>query len=135
MDKVALACREGSADKVYFAEIVPVLDGFQITTSYGRRGGSMTVGIHKDTSKPVRFAKAKNILQKLVKSKLTKDPPYKVVGIEASKYVLASQQVQRGYKPQLLNMIEESELEQYFTNSAYFMRSEEHTSELQSLRH
>ena len=123
MDKVSLACREGSADKVYFAEIVPVLDGFQITTSYGRRGGSMTVGIHKDTSKPVPYAEAKNIFDKLVKSKLTKDPPYKVVGIEAPKYMsAASQQVQSGYKPQLLNVIEESELEQYFTNSAYFMQ-------------
>ena len=100
MDKVSLACREGSADKVYFAEIVPVLDGFQITTSYGRRGGSMTVGIHKDTSKPEPYAKAKNIFDKLVKSKLTKDPPYKVVGIEAPKYGSSGESVDRsaGYR-------------------------------------
>src|ERR1019366_7878211 len=123
MDKVALACREGSADKVYFAEIMPVLDGFQITTSYGRRGGSMTVGIHKETLKQVPYAKAKDVFNKLVKSKLTKEPQYKVVGIEAPKYVSAtSHQVQSGYKPQLLNVIEESELDQYFTNSAYFMQ-------------
>ena len=122
-DKVSLACREGSADKVYYAEIVPVLDGFQINTSHGRRGGTMTAVVHKDTLKPVPYITAKKIFDKLVKSKLAKDPPYKIVDTEAPKYLsTGNQQVPSGYKPQLLNAIEEADVEMYFKDPAYMMQ-------------
>ena len=67
MDSANLEYREGSSDKVYTAEIVPVAAGFVVNFAYGRRGNTMTTGTK--TAQPVDYAKAKKIFDALIDSK------------------------------------------------------------------
>jgi bifunctional non-homologous end joining protein LigD len=119
MDSANLEYREGSSDKVYTAEIVPVAAGFVVNFAYGRRGNTMTTGTK--TAQPVDYAKAKKIFDALIDSKLGKGYVNKSTPTTVYATYGGDKRAQSGYKPQLLCMIEESDLEKYFLDPAFFM--------------
>ena len=112
MDRISLWYCEGSSDKVYEAEIVPVSDGFQVNFAYGRRGSTMNTGTK--TSAPVPYAQAKKIFVTRVHAKLAKG--YEPMGAPIKVFTSfgGDKRAPSGYKPQLLNAIEEADLEMYF---------------------
>jgi predicted DNA-binding WGR domain protein len=119
MDSANLEYREGSSDKVYTAEIVPVAAGFVVNFAYGRRGNTMTTGTK--TAQAVDYAKAKKIFDALIDSKLGKGYVNKSTPTTVYATYGGDKRAQSGYKPQLLCMIEESDLEKYFLDPAFFM--------------
>ena len=120
MDRISLWYCEGASDKTYQAEIVPVSDGFQVNFAYGRRGSTMNTGTK--TSKPVPYAQAKKIFDTLVNAKLAKG--YEPIGAPIKVFTSfgGDKRAPSGYKPQLLNAIEEADLEMYFKDPAYMMQ-------------
>ena len=120
MDRISLWYCEGASDKVYQAEIVPVSDGLQVNFAYGRRGGTMNTGTK--TSKPMPYAQARKIFDTLVHAKIAKG--YEPMGapIKVFTSVGGDKRTPSGYKPQLLNAIEEADLEMYFKDPAYMMQ-------------
>jgi predicted DNA-binding WGR domain protein len=110
-EKVLLGYCEGNSDKIYCAEIVVTPEGCHVRFAYGRRGGTMNTGTK--TSAPVPYAQAKKIFDTLVNAKLAKG--YEPMGapIKVFTSVGGDKRAPSGYKPQLLNMIEESELGQW----------------------
>ena len=70
-DTLTLYYREGTSDKVYQAAIEPAGDGlYAVTFVYGRRGSTMNTGTK--TNRPVSYADARRIFDKLVRAKLAK---------------------------------------------------------------
>jgi bifunctional non-homologous end joining protein LigD len=120
MDQAHLFCQEGSSDKVYQTEIVSVADGFMVNFAYGRRGSTMQTGTK--TVKPVPYARAKSIFDKLVESKLSKGYEYADKPITVFANAGGDHRAQSGYKPQLLNPVEEVDLDAYFADPAYMMQ-------------
>ena len=120
MDRISLWYYEGASDKTYEAEIVPVSDGFQVNFAYGRRGGTMNTGTK--TSKPVPYVQAKKIFDTLVHAKLAKG--YEPMGAPIKVFTGfgGDKRAPSGYKPQLLNAIEEADLEMYFKDPGYMMQ-------------
>ena len=117
-DKVTLYFREGSSDKVYQASIEPSAGGFLVNFAYGRRGSTMQTGTK--TAKPVDYAAAKKIFDKLVQEKTAKGytpgedgTPYQHTDLE---------QQSTGIVPQLLNPIDESEVEPFLTDDRWWMQ-------------
>ena len=116
MDRISLWYCEGASDKVYQAEIVPVSDGFQVNFAYGRRGSTMNTGTK--TSKAVPYVQAKKVFDTLVNAKLAKG--YEPMGAPIKVFTSfgSDKRAPSGYKPQLLNAIEEADLEMYFKDPA-----------------
>src|ERR1035437_1798606 len=119
-EKVLLGYCEGNSDKIYCAEIVVTPEGCHVTFAYGRRGGTMNTGTK--TSAPVPYAQAKKIFDTLVHAKLAKG--YEPMGapITAFTSLGGDKRAPSGYKPQLLNAIEEELLDGYFKDPAYMMQ-------------
>ena len=113
MDNASLRYTEGTSDKVYQAEIAPAGDLYVVNFAYGRYGSTLQTG--SKTSKPVPYAKAKAIFDKLISEKTGKG--YQFVGTAAVAFTGAGNgKQQTGIKPQLLNPVESSQLELYFTS-------------------
>ena len=114
IENIELFYREGSSDKVYKVALNQVAGGFTVDFAYGRRGSALNTG--SKTPKPVTSDKAKAIYDKLVLEKTAKgygkDPDGKPF---SGAVQLESRDT--GFRPQLLNDIEESELEKYFEDS------------------
>ena len=65
-----LEYRQGSSDKVYIAEVEENQGRYSVRVRYGRRGGSMVVGVK--TNQPTTLNEASDIYAKTVKQKLAK---------------------------------------------------------------
>jgi len=115
-DSVDLFYREGSSDKVYKVSIIEDLSGFNVNFAYGRRGNSLTTGTKNP--KPVPYDQARKIFDKLIQEKTAKgyieDPSGKPFALTAN---TVNAKTDTGFRPQLLNEIEESELDFYINNS------------------
>lgn len=114
-DSIELYYKEGSSDKVYKATVEESGAGYIVNFAYGRRGNALTTGCK--TPKPVAYEAAKKVFDKLVIEKTGKgyipDPsgkPYEGTSTEAR---------DTGFRPQLLNEIEEEDLEYYINNPDY----------------
>src|ERR1017187_6620309 len=120
MDRISLWYCEGASDKVYCAEIVVTPEGCHVTFAYGRRGGTMNTGTK--TSTPVPYAQAKKLFDTLVHAKIAKG--YEPMGAPIKVFTSfgGDKRAPSGYKPQLLNAIEEADLEMYFKDPAYMMQ-------------
>ena len=97
---------EGSSNKEYHAEIVSIAEGNVVNFRYGRRGGALTTGTK--TAKPVDFALAKKIYDKLVKEKTSKGYTPDISGTSYQGTENAG--LKTGFMPQLLNPINKQEV-------------------------
>lgn len=104
LKEVTLACREGSADKVYQIWIEPEDDGFMVKALYGRRGGSMASATK--TSSPVPKEKAEKVYDGVLKEKFGKG--YTVFGEAAPAYTHVDGAVDTGRRVMLLTDCTES---------------------------
>jgi bifunctional non-homologous end joining protein LigD len=96
---------EGNSDKEYHAEIIAVSGGNVVNFRYGRRGGTLTSGTK--TSSPVDLDSAKNIYDKLIKSKTAKGY---IPCSSGARYQSPDEAgLKTGFMPQLLNAITEAD--------------------------
>lgn len=112
-EHIELFFKEGGSDKVYKASLVETSTGFTVSFAYGRRGNTLTNGTK--TPSPVPYDKAKKIYDKLVQEKTSKGytpeegaKPFTGVADVVSR--------DTGFRPQLLNDIEEDTVEKYITD-------------------
>ena len=116
MQSTTLYFKQGSSDKVYRAAIEPYENGWIVTFAYGRRGTTLTAGTK--TSEPVSEEKARQIYDKLIREKAAKGY---TLGEEATPYRVSSpEKIDTGIHCQLLNPIEESQLDRFIANPAYW---------------
>jgi len=120
MDNISLRFTGGGSDKVYNGGIVPSEGGgFRVTFWYGKYGSTLHAA-HK-TPAGVTYEVAKKEFDKVVKKQLREG--YQVVGGPAAEFATVSNEKQQtGNLPQLLTPIEESDLEQYFTDDRWVMQ-------------
>jgi bifunctional non-homologous end joining protein LigD len=117
-DRVTLYYRQGSSDKVYQAAIEPKGNGFIVTFAYGRRGGTLNTGTKTD--KPVDYAAAKKIYDKLVGEKTAKGY---TPGEDGTPYQQTDRRERStGVVPQLLNPIDEDRVESLVTDDAWCLQ-------------
>lgn len=111
---VELFFDEGSSDKVYKASIEEVADQkYVVNFAYGRRGSSLVTG--SKTNSPVPYEKAVDVYAKLVNSKTGKG--YQVAGSDDPTSIPTEDEARdTGFRPQLLNEIEESEVGKYLND-------------------
>ena len=111
--------REGSSDKEYHAAIEAHGDGYIVTFAYGRRGGTLNVGIK--TESPVSLGEATRVFDKLVASKLAKG--YRASGESAAPYQQSGGEgTDTGIRPQLLNAVDGSELDRLLGDIHYCLQ-------------
>jgi bifunctional non-homologous end joining protein LigD len=113
VDKITLYYKDGSSDKVYTASIVEKGGGYIVNFGYGRRGNSLTTGTK--TPVPVDLNKATKIWDKLVSDKQAKGYTEDTTGKTYSG-VQHLESRDSGYRPQLLNEIDEGDVEKYLTD-------------------
>ena len=111
---INLQYTEGSSDKVYNIDLVKNTTGYDVTFAYGRKSTVLTTG--KKNSIALTYEKAEKVYNKLIGEKLNKG--YKEIGNKAT-IVQSVVKINSGFKPQLLNEIDESEVEEYILNSNY----------------
>ena len=116
-ENVTLFYRQERSDKIYKASLEEKDGNFIVNFAYGRRGSTLKTGTK--TQVPVAYEKAKKIYDKLVLSKASKGY---VPDEDNSKYVVDTDQRKTGIHSQLLNPIEESELESYFTDDNWCLQ-------------
>jgi len=119
-----LRCTEGGSDKVYALSIDAVgPDLFRLDYANGRYGGTLTSGTK--TQNPVSYEEAVKLCVKVAKEKLGKG--YEVLdcsrltpdnAVEAIAVVTNKRDT--GYRPQLLNAIEATDLSYYLTDPDWF---------------
>ncbi len=103
-ENITLYFKQGSSDKVYNASIEEADNNFVVNFAYGRRGATLKTGTKTKT--PVDYASAKNIYDKLVKSKTSKGY---LPGKDGSQYVHTDTDMKdTGIQCQLLNFVEEA---------------------------
>lgn len=118
-ENIILFYKNGSSNKVYQASLEAQGDGFVVNFAYGRVGQTLRTGTK--TTQPVDAAKAKLILDKLVKSKTSKG--YRPqAGTGPSEYALELDARQTDHFPQLLNPIDEPQLEGFMVNDDFAMQ-------------
>ena len=118
MEQTTLYFKQGSSDKVYQASIIEKDGGYIVKFSYGRRGSTLTSGTK--TSSPVEYVEAKAIYDKLVKEKMAKG--YRA-GKEGGSYQDSPDTTQNtGIHCQLLSPIEESQVEKFINDPAYWLQ-------------
>ncbi len=101
-EQITLYLKQGSSDKVYNASIEDAgNNSFIVNFAYGRRGSTLTTGTK--TKKPVDYAAAKKVYDKLVKDKTSKGY---TPGDEGTQYVDTDSK-DTGVHCQLLNFIDE----------------------------
>ncbi|MFA6201624.1 MAG: RNA ligase family protein [Gallionella sp.] len=103
--QTSLYFSEGSSDKEYHVEIVPVADRFVVNFRYGRRGGTLTSGTK--TTAPVDFTQAQKIYDQLVKAKTSKGYTPDVTGTAYQGTTQAG--IKSDFTPQLLNPVSEED--------------------------
>ena len=112
IENIILFYREGSSDKVYKANITEEPTGFIVNFAYGRRGNTLTTG--SKTPKPVSYDQAKKIYDKLILEKTDKGYIEDPSGKPFTGTVTEIRDT--GFRPQLLNEIEEDEVEYYLNH-------------------
>ena len=118
-EHITLYFKQGSSDKVYNASLEEVEDNrFVVNFAYGRRGATLTTGTK--TKSPLGYDSARNIYNKLVKSKTSKGY---VPGAEGPQYVHTDADTRNtGISCQLLNFIEEAEAERLIKDDDWWMQ-------------
>lgn len=106
--KSRLSFQEGGSDKVYNVDIVKNTTGYDVQFAYGRRGSSLATG-RKNTA-TLTYEKAEKLFNKLVEEKVKKGYRESDSKSTISTIVEAKDS---GWKPQLLNEIDEEEVEKY----------------------
>src|SRR5208337_2908722 len=115
---VALFYKEGTSDKEYHVHLVPKGTGYIVRIEYGRRGSSLTSS--DKTPSPVDLDTANTIFDKQVHDKKLKGYSE---GAGQSPYVGSTKEDKiTGVLPQLLNLIEEEDLDDYFDDPAFCMQ-------------
>ena len=113
-EKITLYYKDSRSDKFYTIGVVGEGEDFSVPFTHGRRGTSGQCGFKN--SKPLSYEKAKKIYDKVVKEKLAKG--YKPgEGMDIHEGITTK--IDTGIYPQLLNIIEESEVEKYLNNDLY----------------
>jgi len=104
-ENITLYFTQGTSDKVYSARLHPVVGGWRVAFSYGRRGGPQTSGIK--TKVPVTYEVAKKAYDKLVRAKMSKGytPGEDGVSFTGTPDI----GIRTDYLPQLLNQISQEE--------------------------
>jgi len=120
---IQLRCQEGRSDKVYQITIEKVGGGYVVNTANGRYGSALVSGTK--TASPVTLEKAVEIHDKVIKEKLAKR--YKYVRTdpnapEPQGISVTTERKDTGLRPQLLNMIDESEVETYILSDDWGMQ-------------
>lgn len=115
---VTLYKTEGSSDKVYQVSILPSGDGYSVQYQNGRRGSTLKSGLK--TQAPVDLDTATEIYNKVVKEKTkggyTEDASGSVyLGTENAGRI-------SGYRPQLLNPVEENDLQHYMNHDGWMLQ-------------
>jgi len=101
--QASLYYSQGSSDKEYHAEIVPVPGGNIVNFRYGRRGSTLTAGTK--TASPVELSQAQQIYDKLIKEKTAKGYTRVQSGTPFQGMEQAGQK--SDFVPQLLNPVTE----------------------------
>jgi bifunctional non-homologous end joining protein LigD len=115
-ETITLYYREGSSDKVYQASLEPSGSGFVVNFCFGRRGSTLNTGTK--TSKPVAFAEAKKIYDKLVREKTAKGY---TPGEDGTPYQHTDKSDRAtGIVPQLMNTIDEAEVAKYIASADWW---------------
>lgn len=114
-ESTVLYFREGTSDKEYHAILAAMGAGWVVKYAHGRRGGTLNTGTK--TGSPVEYAEAKKIYDRLVSEKTKKGYTPSESGVAYTGTV--SELRDTGFRPQLLNDIEESEAERYITDDRY----------------
>lgn len=118
-ESAQLYCRDVRHDKVYNVQLIQSEAGWSVLAQSGRRGSTLVV---RDKVLNADYETAKREFDKVLKEKLTKNPPYKFVeGAEPAKPV----QLARGkailnkenVEPELLTRITEVEAKMYAKRS------------------
>lgn len=118
METITLYFREGPSDKVYQAAIESRDGGHVVTFAFGRRGSTLNVGTK--TQKPVAYAEAKAIYDKLVREKMAKGY---TPGDTGTPYQQTSKEQQAsGILPQLLNPVSDEQAESLLDDHDYWMQ-------------
>lgn len=117
MRSETLYYREGSSDKVYQAAIEPRNNLFVVTFAYGRRGASMQTGIKTPT--PVDLPTAERVFDKLIQEKTAKGY---TPGESGTPYQQSQNHQDSGFRPQLLNAIDEAEASRLISSSDWCMQ-------------
>lgn len=116
---ITLHCTAGNSDKLYIIFVRRDGDGWRVDYQNGRRGGTMTPGTRTPT--PVDYAAADAIATKLLKSKLAKDyRPIDCVGGGFAATACASDKVDSGFRPQLLNPVDERTVAELLADDDWF---------------
>lgn len=122
VERADLACREGSKDAVYHIQIVQREGGYTVDYQNGRRGSTLT-SLTK-TKAPVTLDAAQKIFNRVVREKTTAAPPYRPIAGSTSTQAMtqiSAEMAERatGLAPQLLNLIQESDLPFYIQSSKH----------------
>jgi bifunctional non-homologous end joining protein LigD len=122
IQSASLYFREGPSDKEYHATIEPEGDGFIVTFAYGRRGGTLNVGIK--TEAPVSLAEATKVFDKLIASKIAKGYQSGFPGRPCRPIPSPVQGQGRdtGIRCQLLNSVDASELGRLLTGTSHCLQ-------------
>lgn len=109
-ESVHLSFKQGSADKVYNAELKESGDGWLVNFSYGRRGKPLRSGTK--TANPLPYDQAKRAYDKLVTSKTAKGYTPDGSGTPFTAPQIDSERT--GWIPQLLNPVEDEDILTHF---------------------
>ena len=115
VDQIYLHCTEGGSDKVYNLQLCQVIGGYFVDFQYGRRGNSLVEG--SKTTSQIGYDNAKKIYDKLIREKIAKG--YRVDSSSVTSSTSGGVHPGRldsGFRPQLLNSIDASELDKYIDN-------------------
>ncbi len=117
MESITLYFREGTADKVYMANIGHERGGWVVNFAYGRRGATLTSGTK--TQIPVTFPEATRIYDQLVKAKMAKGY---TPGEDGMPYGGTIGQKDAGIRPQLLNSLTEEEVPAFIKDDGILLQ-------------
>lgn len=115
VETMSLYYRDSNSDKVYNVQLVDSGNGFEVNFAYGRRGSTLNTG--KKTNSPVAYAAAKKVFDKLVNEKTSKG--YKEVSTGGTTVITTADPTDTGFRPQLLNEIDEADLDNYINDPAW----------------
>ena len=118
MEHTTLFYRQGPADKIYKASIVPQDGGYVVQFQFGRRGSTLQSG--RKNPVPVPYDEAKRIYDQLLASKKNKGYTPGEDGVPYQDTAKASQAT--GIHCQLLNSVEDDEVERLIADPAYWMQ-------------
>jgi len=112
IDKTDLYFRQGVSDKVYHVKLVEINGNYQVDFAYGRRGSALNTG--KKIS-GVTIQAARKVYDKLVQEKIGKGYQ-EMIGGKATSTMSVTDPTDTGFRPQLLNDINEDTIEAYIND-------------------